>query len=130
MATMTPASDEKWRPFNCFFNRVWLRIYRHACICSAPTDALSSLYKLGTQLHSEFGRCGIVLVLFEAFLQHISGGTKNATKILENSVLGPRFEHVFPQYVSVVNMFPSDICVQKLPQQISLPKSGSVLYFN
>jgi len=29
---MTPASDEKWRPFNCFFSRVGLRTYQHPCI--------------------------------------------------------------------------------------------------
>ena len=30
-ATMTSASDEKWRPFNCFFSRVGLRTYQHPC---------------------------------------------------------------------------------------------------
>ena len=29
---MTSASDEKWRPFNCFFSRVGLRTYQHPCI--------------------------------------------------------------------------------------------------
>ena len=29
-AAMT-ASDEKWRPFNCFFSRVQLRTYQHPC---------------------------------------------------------------------------------------------------
>ena len=28
---MTSASDEKWRPFNCFFSRVVLRTYQHPC---------------------------------------------------------------------------------------------------
>ena len=31
-AAMTSASDEKWRPFNCFFSRVGLRTYQHPCI--------------------------------------------------------------------------------------------------
>ena len=29
---MTTASDEKWRPLNCFFSRVGLRTYQHHCI--------------------------------------------------------------------------------------------------
>ena len=28
---VTSASDEKWRPFNCFFSRVGLRTYQHPC---------------------------------------------------------------------------------------------------
>jgi hypothetical protein len=28
---MTAASDEKWRPFNCFFCQVGLRTYQHCC---------------------------------------------------------------------------------------------------
>jgi len=32
VAAMTSASDEKWRPFNCFFSRVGLRTYQHPCI--------------------------------------------------------------------------------------------------
>ena len=28
---MTSASDENWRPFNCFFSLVGLRIYQHPC---------------------------------------------------------------------------------------------------
>jgi len=28
---MTSASDEKWRPFNCFFRRIRLRTYQHPC---------------------------------------------------------------------------------------------------
>ena len=28
---MTSASDEKWRPFNCFSSRVGLRTYQHLC---------------------------------------------------------------------------------------------------
>ena len=28
---MTSTSDEKWRPFNCFFSRARLRTYRHPC---------------------------------------------------------------------------------------------------
>ena len=28
-SAMTSASDEEWRPFNCFFSRVGLRIYQH-----------------------------------------------------------------------------------------------------
>ena len=28
---MTSTSDEKWRPFNCFFSRVGLRTYQHSC---------------------------------------------------------------------------------------------------
>jgi hypothetical protein len=31
-AAMTSASDEKWRPFNCFFSRVGLRTYQHPFI--------------------------------------------------------------------------------------------------
>ena len=31
-AAMTSASDEKWRPFNCFFSRAGLRTYQHPCI--------------------------------------------------------------------------------------------------
>ena len=30
-AAVTSASEEKWRPFNCFFNRVGLRTYQHPC---------------------------------------------------------------------------------------------------
>ena len=30
-AAMTRPSDEKWRPFNCFFSRVGLRTYQHSC---------------------------------------------------------------------------------------------------
>ena len=30
-AGMTSTSDEKWRPFNCFFSRVGLRTYQHHC---------------------------------------------------------------------------------------------------
>ena len=30
-AAMTSASDEKWRPFNCFFSRVGLRTYQYSC---------------------------------------------------------------------------------------------------
>ena len=29
---MTSASDETWRPFNCFFSWVGLRTYQHPCI--------------------------------------------------------------------------------------------------
>jgi len=32
-AAVTSASDEKWRPFNCFFSRVGLRTYQHLCSC-------------------------------------------------------------------------------------------------
>ena len=32
VAVMTFASDEKWRPFNCFFTRVGLRTYQHPCM--------------------------------------------------------------------------------------------------
>jgi len=63
-------------------------------------------------------------------LQRFPGGTKASTKISENSRLGPRFEHVLPQYASVENMFPPDICLQKLPEQISLQKPGNALTFN
>ena len=28
---MTSASDEKWRPFNCFFSQVGVRTYQHPC---------------------------------------------------------------------------------------------------
>ena len=28
---MTTGSDEKWRPFNCFFDQVRLRTYQHPC---------------------------------------------------------------------------------------------------
>jgi len=35
-AAMTSASDEKWRPFNCFFSRVGLRTYQHPCSASTP----------------------------------------------------------------------------------------------
>jgi len=31
-AAMTYASDEKWRPFNCFFSQVGLRTYQHLCM--------------------------------------------------------------------------------------------------
>ena len=31
-AAMTSASDEKWRPFNCFFSQARLRTYQHPCI--------------------------------------------------------------------------------------------------
>ena len=31
-AAMTSVSDEKWRPFTCFFRRVGLRTYQHPCI--------------------------------------------------------------------------------------------------
>ena len=31
MAAMTSASDEKWRPFSCFFSRDGLRTYQHPC---------------------------------------------------------------------------------------------------
>ena len=34
---MTSASDEKWRPFNCFFSRVGLRTYQHPCKVTAKT---------------------------------------------------------------------------------------------
>jgi len=30
-ATTTSVSDEKWRPFTCFFSQVGLRIYQHSC---------------------------------------------------------------------------------------------------
>ena len=30
-AAMTSTSEEKWRPFNCFFSRVGLRTYQHPC---------------------------------------------------------------------------------------------------
>ena len=30
-AATASASDEKWRPFNCFFSRVELRTYQHPC---------------------------------------------------------------------------------------------------
>jgi len=30
-AAMTSASDEKWRPFSCFFSRAGLRTYQHPC---------------------------------------------------------------------------------------------------
>ena len=30
-AAMISASDEKWRPFNCFFSRVGHRTYHHPC---------------------------------------------------------------------------------------------------
>ena len=30
-AAMTSASDEKWRPFNCFCSRVGLRTYQYPC---------------------------------------------------------------------------------------------------
>ena len=33
-AAMTSMSDEKWRPFNCFFSRVGLRTYQHPCTLS------------------------------------------------------------------------------------------------
>jgi hypothetical protein len=34
VAAMTSASDEIWRPFNCFFIRVGLRNYQHPCTCT------------------------------------------------------------------------------------------------
>ena len=36
-AGMTYASDEKWRPFNCFFSRVGLRTYQHSWYLLSPT---------------------------------------------------------------------------------------------
>jgi len=33
---MTSASDEKWRPFNCFFSQVGLRTYQHPCMYPIP----------------------------------------------------------------------------------------------
>jgi len=34
-AAMTSASDDKWRPFKCFFfSRVGLRTYQYPCICN------------------------------------------------------------------------------------------------
>jgi len=29
MTAMTSTSDEKWRPFNCFFSRIGLTTYQH-----------------------------------------------------------------------------------------------------
>ena len=44
-AALTSASDEKWRPFNCFFSRVGLRTYQHPCISSpVPTILLVLVY--------------------------------------------------------------------------------------
>ena len=38
-AAMTSASDEKWRPFNCFFISVGLRTYQHPCTDNKQTDS-------------------------------------------------------------------------------------------
>jgi len=37
---MTSASDETWRPFNCFFSRVGLRTYQHPYISKSSTPVL------------------------------------------------------------------------------------------
>ena len=41
-AAMTSASDEKWRPFSCFFSRVTLRTYQHPCIIN-PISIIKNL---------------------------------------------------------------------------------------
>jgi len=47
---MTSASDEKWRPPNCFFSRVGLRTYQHPCttllsqICLSRRRSVSSCW--------------------------------------------------------------------------------------
>ena len=40
---MTSASDEKWRPFNCFFSRVGLLTYQHPCKIYILEPILDSL---------------------------------------------------------------------------------------
>ena len=50
-AAMTSASEEKWRPFNCFFSRVGLRIYQHPC----NVGQLSQCWNLGQHsLYSDY----------------------------------------------------------------------------
>jgi len=45
VAAVTSVSDEKWRPFKCFFSQVGLRTYHHACSncsCSCLISTFSS----------------------------------------------------------------------------------------
>jgi len=46
-AAMTSTSDNKWRPFNCFFSRIGLRTYQHPCITilQTHTPAETTQYK-------------------------------------------------------------------------------------
>jgi hypothetical protein len=62
----------------------------------------------------------------------LPGGTKKIAKIVGNTLLIPRFEQTPPKYClsQHANILPSDICLQKLPQQINLTKPGIVLFFN
>ena len=57
-AAMTSASDEKWRPFNCFFRRVRLRTYQHPC-------ALHPALCLGRRLQCEL-TLSVMWILFES----------------------------------------------------------------
>ena len=45
-AAMTSASDEKWRPFNCFLSRVGLSTYQHPCNLSSPASPSLLLHLL------------------------------------------------------------------------------------
>jgi len=38
-AAMTSASDEKWRPFNCFLSRIGLKTYQHPVILTLPVNS-------------------------------------------------------------------------------------------
>ena len=43
-AAVTSTSDEKWRPFNCFFNRFGLRTYQHHYMFCRPVTSVKMYY--------------------------------------------------------------------------------------
>ena len=55
-AAMTYSSEEKWRPFNCFFSRFGLRTYQHPCM-------FHCLIKLFKEAAFAFSVCNIFFAL-------------------------------------------------------------------
>ena len=124
-AATTSASDEKWRPFNCFFSRVGLKTYQHPCT-----------YGRNIQWKKQLGwtvyvlcLCGLCLFVIKKVLRRNVGeqndrltkrsqltrvSGENFRKILEKILLSQRSGRGQtsvhdPQYGASINMTPCHV---------------------
>ena len=89
---MTSASDEKWRPFNCFFSRAGLRTYHHLCISSKFHDLVT------TRSHTA-SICGLW-----SFMRVTGKIPKSQTHAEQNTITNSLMYHAY-MFFEAVDMY-------------------------
>ena len=98
-AGMTSASEEKWRPFNCFFSRVGLRTYQHPC--KLPLSLYQAHVEKSTQIKSRKYFSKVRYVDFPLFISLSPKTTEFIHHILE-VLSAPVGEVVFNLWLTLI----------------------------